>query len=245
MAERTSGGRKLAGGAVVALLATALGGCALKGGQNVSLIQGKTLFIKNCASCHTLARANAKGVIGPDLDDAFFESLQQGFGRNVIRGIVEQQVEYPSTAGLMPKLPLSTREAAAIASYVSYAAARPGQDTGLLASVGSSSVGPPAVEKDGKLAISANPTGQLLYNVKAASATAGPITISMTNMSGVAHNLAIQQGTGASGTVLAHTQISSSGTNSITLNLKPGTYTFFCQVPGHRAAGMYGTLTVK
>ena len=186
----------------MALLATALGGCALKGGQNVSLIQGKTLFIKNCASCHTLARANAKGVIGPNLDDAFFESLQQGFGRNIIKGIVEQQVEYPSTAGLMPKLPLSTREAAAIASYVSYAAARPGQDTGLLASVGSSSVGPPAVEKDGKLAISANPTGQLLYNVKAASATAGPITISMTNMSGVAHNLAIQQGTGASGTVL-------------------------------------------
>ena len=50
MAERMSGGRKLAGGAAVALLATALGGCALKGGQNVSLIQGKTLFIKTCAS---------------------------------------------------------------------------------------------------------------------------------------------------------------------------------------------------
>jgi plastocyanin len=65
----------------------------------------------------------------------------------------------------------------------------------------------------------------------------------MTNMSGVDHNLAIQQGT--SGPVLKNTPISSSGTNSITLNLKPGTYTFFCQVPGHRAAGMYGTLTVK
>ncbi len=231
--------------AAVAVLALALGGCALKGGQNVSLIAGKTLFIKNCAQCHTLARANAKGLIGPDLDDAFAESLQQGFGRNVISGIVEQQVEYPNTAGRMPKLPLTTRQAADIASYVAYAAARPGQDTGLLASVGSSKVGPPAVEKNGKLAIAANPSGQLLYTVNAASATAGPVTISMTNMSGVAHNLAIQQGTSANGSVLAATTISSSGTHSITLNLKPGTYTFFCQVPGHRAAGMFGTLTVK
>jgi len=245
MAESVRGARKLSRGAAVGVLALALGGCALKGGQNVSLVEGKTLFIKNCAQCHTLARANAKGVIGPDLDDAFAESLQAGLGRNVIEGIVEQQIEYPSTAGRMPKLPLTTRQAADVASYVQYAAARPGQDSGLLASVGSSKVGPPAVEKDGKLAISANPSGQLLYTVKAASATAGPVTISMTNMSGVAHNLAIQQGTGPSGAVLAATPITAKGTNSITLNLKPGTYTFFCQVPGHRAAGMFGTLTVK
>jgi len=243
MAERERGGRNLAGVAATAVLAMALGGCALKGGQNVSLVTGKSLFIKNCARCHTLARANAKGVIGPDLDDAFLESLQSGFKRSVIEGIVEQQIEYPSSAGLMPKLPLSTRQAADIASYVQYAADRPGQDSGLLAAVGSTKVGPPAVEKNGALAIAANPSGQLLYTVKAASATAGPITISMTNMSGVAHNLAVQQGT--SGAVLGATPVSSKGTSSIKLNLKPGTYTFFCQVPGHRAAGMYGTLTVK
>ena len=231
--------------AAVAVLAMALGGCALKGGQNVSLVEGKTLFIKNCAQCHTLARANAKGLVGPDLDDAFLESLQVGEGRSVIEGEVESQVEYPSTAGRMPKLPLSTRQAADIASYVAYAAARPGQDSGLLASVGSSKVGPPAVEKDGKLTISANPSGQLLYTVKAATATAGPVTISMVNMSGVDHNLAIQQGTSANGSALAATPITSNGTPSITLNLKPGTSTFFCQVPGHRAAGMSGTLTVK
>jgi mono/diheme cytochrome c family protein len=245
MAELVSGGRKLVGAALTGVVALGLGGCALKGGQNVSLVQGKVLFVKNCGSCHTLARASAKGLIGPNLDVAFAESLSQGFGRNVISGIVEQQVEYPSTGGRMPKLPLSTRQAASIAAYVAYASSRPGQDTGLLASAVSSGVGPPAVEKNGKLALAANPGGQLLYTVKAAKATAGPVTITMSNSSGVLHNLAIQQGTGPTGAVLGNTNIVSSGTQSIQLNLKPGTYTFFCQVQGHRAAGMFGTLTVK
>jgi len=245
MAERVSVRRKLVGAAAIAVLAMGAGGCALKGGQNVSLITGKVLFIKNCGRCHTLARANAKGVIGPNLDAAFAASIQTGEGRSVIGGIVQQQIQYPNTASLMPKLPLSTRQAADIAAYVQYAAAKPGPDTGLLAAAGGSGFGPPAVEKNGKLAFAANPQGQLAYTVKAATATAGPVTISMTNMSGVAHNLAIQEGTGASGTLVGHTPIASKGTATITVNLKPGTYTFFCQVPGHRAAGMYGTLTVK
>jgi mono/diheme cytochrome c family protein len=245
MAARARSRGNLVRAVGIAVLTLALGGCALKGGQNVSLIEGKTLFIKNCAACHTLARANSKGIVGPNLDDAFAESLQQGFGRDVIEGIVEQQIEYPNPMGVMPKLPLSTQQAADIANYVKYAAARPGQDTGLLGTIGHTTVAAPAVEKDGKLAIFANPTGQLAYTVKSATATAGPITISMTNKSGVPHNLALQVGTGPTGTILAHTPISPSGTHSFTITLKPGTYTFFCQVPGHRAAGMYGTLTVK
>ena len=78
-------------------MALGAGGCALKGGQNISLVQGKVLFIKNCAQCHTLARAGTKAVIGPNLDDAFAESLAAGFGRSVISGIVETQIEYPAT----------------------------------------------------------------------------------------------------------------------------------------------------
>jgi plastocyanin len=245
MAEQVSGARRLVGAAVIGVLGLGLGGCALKGGQNVSLITGKILFVKNCASCHTLARANTTGVIGPNLDAAFAESLSQGFKRDVIAGIVEQQVEYPNPGGRMPKLRLSTRQAAEIAAYIKYAAARPGQDTGLLASAVSAGTSKPAVEKNGTLAIDANPSGLLAYTAKTATATAGPVTISMSNISGVAHNIAIQQGTGASGPVLGHTPVVSSGTQSIKLTLKPGTYTFFCQVPGHRVAGMFGTLTVK
>ena len=35
------------------------------------------------------------------------------------------------------------------------------------------------------------------------------------------------------------------GTSKVSVNLKPGTYTFYCSVPGHEAGGMKGTLTVK
>jgi uncharacterized cupredoxin-like copper-binding protein len=31
----------------------------------------------------------------------------------------------------------------------------------------------------------------------------------------------------------------------VSAQLKPGNYTFYCSVPGHRQAGMQGTLTVK
>jgi plastocyanin len=245
MAERGSVRRKLVGAAAIGALALVAGGCALKGGQNVSLVQGKVLFVKNCGRCHTLARAQTTGIIGPNLDYAFQESLAVGEERSVIGGIVEQQIQYPASSGKMPKLPLSTRQAADIAAYVQFAAAKPGKDTGLLASAGSSAFLPPAVEKDGKLAFAANPQGRLAYTVKAATATPGPVTISMTNMSGIGHNIAIQEGTGPTGTILGATPITSSGTHSITVDLKPGTYTFYCQAPGHRAAGMYGTLTVK
>jgi len=65
----------------------------------------------------------------------------------------------------------------------------------------------------------------------------------MTNSSSLGHNITIQQGT--SGSVLGSTPTFSGGSKSVTVNLKPGTYTFFCSVPGHRAGGMVGTLTVS
>jgi len=40
-------------------------------------------------------------------------------------------------------------------------------------------------------------------------------------------------------------QVPSSGKRNVTFNAAPGTYTFYCAVPGHAALGMKGTLTVK
>jgi plastocyanin len=83
--------------------------------------------------------------------------------------------------------------------------------------------------------ISADPSGALSYEQTDVSATAGSIT-----MSSLPHDVTIE-GNGASG---ATVEITNSST-STTVDLEPGTYTFFCSVDGHRAAGMEGTLTVK
>ena len=39
-------------------------------------------------------------------------------------------------------------------------------------------------------------------------------------------------------------QANSGNSAQLKVNLKPGKYTFYCDIPGHRAAGMEGTLTV-
>jgi plastocyanin len=91
------------------------------------------------------------------------------------------------------------------------------------------------------LTLAANPEGQLSYNTKQLSAKAGPVTITMANMSPVEHNVTIAQGS----TVLGATPTFQGGSRSLSLKLKPGTYTFYCSVPGHRQAGMEGTLTVS
>jgi plastocyanin len=232
------------GAGSVALLA--LGGCSIKRYEGVNLVAGKQLFVSKCASCHTLARADAKGIVGPNLDDAFRNSLASGLERTTIRGAVRQQILFPETGGVMPAKLVSPTDANDIAAYVAGAVDQSGPDTGLLASaVPSAGAGKPAVETGGVLQIDADPTGQLSFVTKTATAKPGPVTIKMGNMSGTMHNIALQQGTAASGPVLGAGKIVTNGTSTFKANLKAGTYTYFCQVPGHRAAGMQGTLTVK
>jgi plastocyanin len=105
------------------------------------------------------------------------------------------------------------------------------------ASAGSSSVSAPA----GALKLAANPAGQLSYNTKTLSAKAGTVTIVMANMSPVEHNVTIAQGS----KVLGATPTFKGASRTLSLKLKPGKYTFYCSVPGHRQAGMEGTLNVS
>ena len=239
------------GPALAALAALALGtaGCSVKGGDNANLIVGKQQFVAKCGSCHTLARAETKGLIGPNLDESLRASLNEGANRDTVRGVVEKQIEIPNPEGAMPKNLVSGSTAKDVSAYVAQVVDKSGKDTGLLATaVQAPGAGKPAVEKGGKLSIPASPSGQLAYATNKASAEPGPVTIEMPNMSGVGHNLAVESGEGGAtpkGSKVGATPIIAKGTAKVTVTLKPGAYTFFCEVPGHRQAGMYGSLTVK
>jgi uncharacterized cupredoxin-like copper-binding protein len=91
------------------------------------------------------------------------------------------------------------------------------------------------------LQLAANPAGQLAYETKQLTAKAGTVTVQLTNKSPIEHDVAIAQGT----TIVGQTPVFTGGSKSVTVKLKPGTYKFFCTVPGHRQAGMEGTLTVS
>lgn len=91
------------------------------------------------------------------------------------------------------------------------------------------------------LQIAADATGLLKFNTKSLTTKAGAVTITMTNSSPLEHNVTIAQGS----TVLGATPTFTRGTRALSLTLKPGRYVFYCSVPGHRQAGMEGTLTVQ
>ncbi len=88
----------------------------------------------------------------------------------------------------------------------------------------------------------ADPSGALAFTTTQATAKAGNVTIDFENPQPVPHDVSIED---SSGKTIGKTELISESSASTTVNLKPGTYTFYCSVPGHREAGMEGTLTVK
>jgi uncharacterized cupredoxin-like copper-binding protein len=94
-----------------------------------------------------------------------------------------------------------------------------------------------------KVALSAAADGSLAFNTNKLAAKAGTVTVVMTNPSGsgTAHGIALS-GSGVSQT---GDVVDPGSASTLSAKLKPGSYTFFCPVPGHEAAGMKGTLTVQ
>jgi len=91
--------------------------------------------------------------------------------------------------------------------------------------------------------IEAVPGAELAYVQKQAKTKAGEVSIEFNNPQTLSHDVAVED---SSGKELGKTELVADGSSTGTIgNLKPGKYTFFCTVPGHREAGMEGTLTVE
>ncbi len=91
-----------------------------------------------------------------------------------------------------------------------------------------------------QLALASPADGSLKFDKAKLDAKAGTVTINYDNPSTTAHAVEIE-GNG----VEEKSDTITGGKTSVTADLKPGTYKFYCPVDSHRAQGMEGTLTVK
>ena len=101
------------------------------GRDEPDLENGKAQFVEKCGSCHTLARAGTAGTQGPNLDKAFQTALADGIDRDTVEGIVHKQILHPRKSSIMPAGLVKGNDARDVAAYVGYAAARPGDDSGV------------------------------------------------------------------------------------------------------------------
>ena len=90
-------------------------------------------------------------------------------------------------------------------------------------------------------AIEVTGTDALAFEPAEISTSSGSVTFELTSEASIPHTLAIEGVNSSDPIVQAAAGRSSSGA----VTLEPGTYTFFCDIPGHRAAGMEGTLDVS
>lgn len=81
-------------------------------------------------------------------------------------------------------------------------------------------------------------SGTMEFEKTEATAKAGKITITSKNPDAVPHNIAIE----GNGVKEEGELVTNGDTSTITVDLKPGTYEFYCTP--HRTIGMKGTLTV-
>lgn len=77
------------------------------------------------------------------------------------------------------------------------------------------------------------------FPVRHFTAKAGAVTISYRNEGAIGHTLVIDGVEGFKLSVPAHGDV-----DQATVQMKPGTYTLYCDIPGHRQAGMEATLEV-
>ena len=91
------------------------------------------------------------------------------------------------------------------------------------------------------LKFSAPADGSLKFDQGDVTAKAGKVTVEFSNPSSVPHAVEIE----GNGVEEKTETVTGGEAPPVEVELKPGTYEFYCPVGGHREAGMEGTLTVK
>lgn len=102
------------------------------------------------------------------------------------------------------------------------------------------STGSTATSGGTTLALAADPSGAIAFDKTKLEGRAGENTIDFTNESQVPHAVEIE-GNG----VEEESDTVTGGKTTVTADLQPGTYEFYCPIDSHREQGMEGTLTVK
>jgi plastocyanin len=111
------------------------------------------------------------------------------------------------------------------------------------ADTGGGSSGGTASGKRSLLKLSADPGGELKFDKSSLTTKAGKVTIALDNPSSATAPHAVEvEGNG----VEEETKTIQPGQKAqVTVDLKPGTYEYYCPVDGHKDAGMEGELTVQ
>ena len=122
------------------LLLTLLAGVCLAAGcgaqgeglEGADIQKGKELFVQGpgggeppCGSCHALADAATVSNVGPNLDDAFRRSREEGFDDSSIYQITLDQIAL--AAPPMPQDIVTGEDARDVAAYIASVAGKPPQ----------------------------------------------------------------------------------------------------------------------
>ena len=157
-------------------------------------------------------------------------------------GTAEEAPKGEEEAGkIIKEGPEGTEEASQGGTAAPGTGANAGQEPGGNASQ-DTQPSPPAGGTVKTLLLSADPSGQLRFDKSALSASPGNVRLTMKNPAPVPHNVSIE---GPGGLDKEGATVEKGGASEVEATVKAGTYTYYCSVPGHREAGMEGTLTVK
>ena len=181
------------------------------------------------------------GQVGPNLDDAFRQDRADGEKSTSIQGLVDYWIQYPNVQGVMPAGLFKGQDAQDVAAYVGARGrrARPGHGC---AGQRRASGQPEAGGREGRRARDRRRSDRAAEVPRLQrDGHPGQVTMKMKNMSADPARHRDQGQRRQPG----RPDRRNGGVSTVSVSLTAGTYTFYCSVDGHAAAGMIGTITVK